>query len=68
MNGKLKKEVKKSTKLDFKTWLYLYITHAVRIEHPPVIDVEDKKTMYVKDSKKMKYMYLEITMNIKITF
>ena len=50
--GKLKKEVKKSTKLDFKTWLYLYITHAVRIEHPPVIDVEDKRTMYVKDSKK----------------
>lgn len=64
----MKKEVKKSTKLDFKTWLYLYITHAVRIEHPPVIDVEDKRTMYVKDSKKMKYMYLEITMNIKITF
>ena len=33
LNGKLEKEVKKSTKLDFKTWLYLYITHAVRIEH-----------------------------------
>ena len=52
LNDKLKKEVKKSTKLDFKTWLYLYTTHAVRIEHPPVIDVEDKRTMYVKDSKK----------------
>ena len=52
LNGKLEKEVKKSTKLDFKTWLYLYITHAVRIEHPPVIDIEDKRTMYVKDSKK----------------
>ncbi len=52
LNDKLKKEVKKSTKLDFKTWLYLYTTRAVRIEHPPVIDVEDKRTMYVKDSKK----------------
>ena len=31
MNGKVEKEVTKSTKLDFKTWLYLYIKHAVRI-------------------------------------
>lgn len=51
LNNKLKKEIKKSNRLDIKTWLYLYITHAVRIEHPPVIDVEDKRTMYVKDSK-----------------
>lgn len=52
INNRLEKEIKKSTKLDFKTWLYLYITHAIRVEHPPVIDVEDKRTMYVKDSKK----------------
>ena len=52
LNNKLKKEIKKSNRLDIKTWLYLYLTHAVRIEHPPVIDVEDKRTMYVKDSKK----------------
>lgn len=52
LNDKLEKEVRKTTKLDFKTWLYLYITHAIRIDHPPVEDVDNKRTMYVKDSKK----------------
>lgn len=49
---RLDKEIKKSQKLDFKTWLYLYITHAVRVDHPLVVEVEDKRTMFVKDSKK----------------
>ena len=49
---RLDKEIKKSQKLDFKTWLYLYITHAVRVDHPHVVEVEDKRTMFVKDSKK----------------
>jgi hypothetical protein len=49
---RLDKEIKKSQKLDFKTWLYLYITHAVRVDHPLVVEVEDKRTMHVKDSKK----------------
>lgn len=40
------------SRLDFKTWLYLYITHAVRVDHPLVAEVEDKRTMFVKDSKK----------------
>lgn len=51
-NIKLDKEIKKSQKLDFKTWLYLYITHAVIVEHPPVVEVENKKIMPVKESKK----------------
>lgn len=51
LNDRLAKEIKKSQKLDFKTWLYLYITHAIRVDHPPVVEVEDKRTMFVKDSK-----------------
>lgn len=49
---KFDKEYKKSQRLDFKTWLFLYITHAIRVEHPPVIEVNNKRDMYVKDSKK----------------
>lgn len=52
LNDRLAKEVRKSIKLDFKTWLYLYITHAVRVDHPLVVEVENKRTMFVKDSKK----------------
>lgn len=49
---KLQKKVNKLPRLDFKTWLYLYITHALRVEHIPVVEVEEKRRMYVKDSKK----------------
>lgn len=38
-------------RLDFKTWLYLYITKALKVEHIPVVEVEEKRKMYVKDSK-----------------
>lgn len=38
--------------MDFKTWLYLYITNAIEVEHPPVVEVEDKRTMFIKDNKK----------------
>lgn len=37
-------------RLDFKTWLFLYITKAVRTDHIPVEEEKEKKTMYVKDS------------------
>ena len=52
MSSGILKKIKKSQKLDFKTWLYLYITHAVRVDHPLAVEVEDKRTMFVKDSKK----------------
>jgi hypothetical protein len=52
LNKRLEKEEKKYQKLDFKTWLFLYITHAIRVDHPSVVEVDNKKTMYVKDSKK----------------
>lgn len=29
-----KENTSKSQKLDFKTWLYLYITHVVKVMHP----------------------------------
>ncbi len=46
------KENNKLSKLDFKTWLYLYITKILRVEHIPVVEVEKKRQMYVKDSQK----------------
>lgn len=42
----------KITRLDLKTWLYLYITRALKVEHIPVVDVEEKRKMYIRDSKK----------------
>ena len=39
------------SRLDFKTWLFLYITKALKVEHIPVVEVKDKRRMYVKDSK-----------------
>lgn len=44
-------KVDKPPRLDFKTWLYLYITKALRVEHIPVVAVEEKRIMSVKDSK-----------------
>ena len=44
-------KVDKPPRLDFKTWLYLYITKALKVEHIPVVAVEEKRRMYVKDSK-----------------
>ncbi len=48
---RLQKKNNKTPKLDFKTWLYLYITKVVKVEHIPVVEVEEKNHMYVKDSK-----------------
>jgi len=44
-------KVDKPPRLDFKTWLYLYITKALRVEHIPVVEVSEKRRMCVKDSK-----------------
>lgn len=52
LNDRLSKEVRKSIKLDFKTWFYLYITQAKRVEHPPVVDIESKRTFETEDSEK----------------
>ena len=48
---RLQKKNNKPPRLDFKTELYLYITKAVKAEHIPVVEVEVKNQMYVKDSK-----------------
>lgn len=45
-------KVDKPPRLDFKTWLYLYITKAVKVEHMVVEEVNTKRRMYVKDSEK----------------
>lgn len=50
-NIELDKEIKKSQKLDFKTRFYLYITYAAIVEHSPAVEVDNKRTMYVKDIK-----------------
>ncbi len=42
---------KNAIRLDFKTWLYLFLTKTVKVEHIPVVEERDKLTMYVKDSK-----------------
>lgn len=51
-SSNIPKENNKLSKLDFKTWLYLYITKILRVEHIPVVEVEKKRQMYVKDSQK----------------
>ena len=51
-SSNIQKENNKLSKLDFKTWLYLYITKTLRVEHIPVVEVEKKRQMYVKDSQK----------------
>ncbi len=40
-----------NVRLDFKTWLFLYLTKTVKTEHIPVIKVKNKKTMDVKYSR-----------------
>lgn len=50
-NKKMDRKSSKTQKLDFKTWLYLYITHAEKVIHPPVVEDDNKRTMYVKNSK-----------------
>ena len=45
-------KVDKPPRLDFKTWLYLYITKVVKVEHMVVEEVKTKRRMYVKDSEK----------------
>ena len=44
----LDKKGKKSLRLDFKTWLYLYITKALIVKHIPVVEGDKKRRMYVK--------------------
>lgn len=51
-SSNIPKENNKLSKLNFKTWLYLYITKTLRVEHIPVVEVEKKRQMYVKDSQK----------------
>lgn len=51
-HSKQSNKVNKPPRLDFKTWLYLYITKALKVEHTPVVKVEEKRRMYVKYSKK----------------
>ncbi len=51
-SSNIPKENNKLSKLDFKTWLYLYITKILRVEHINVVEVEKKRQMYVKDSQK----------------
>lgn len=45
------KKIKKFQRLDFKTCLYLYVTNAVIVDHSSVVEVEDKRTMSLEDSK-----------------
>ncbi len=49
---KISNKVNKSPRLDFKTWLYLYITKVVKVGLIHIEEVESKRRMYVKDSKK----------------
>lgn len=65
---KISNKVNKSPRLDFKTWLYLYITKVVKVGLIPIEEVESKRRMYVKDSKKMKCIFLKTMMNIKNSF
>ena len=51
LNSQKSDKADKPPRLDFKTWLYLYITKVLRVEHIPVVKVEEKRRMYVKDSK-----------------
>ena len=48
----LQKKNNKAPRLDFKTWLYLYITKTLIVEHTTIVEVEEKRRMYVNDSKK----------------
>ncbi len=41
---------KDTIRLDFKTWLFLFLTRTVKVEHTPVLEERDKLTMYAKDS------------------
>ena len=37
-------------RLNFKTWLFLYLTNAVKIDHIPVVEGKAKKAMDINDS------------------
>ena len=47
----MNKEISKNQKLDVRTLLYLYIKHAEKVLHPPVVKVDKKRTMDVNYSK-----------------
>ena len=59
------KKINSTSRLDFKTWLFLHIMNVIKVEHIPVVDVDEKRTMFVRDSKKMKFIFLKIMMNIE---
>ena len=46
------KKANSTSRLDFKTWLFLHIMNVIKVEHIPVVDVDEKRTMFVRDSKK----------------
>ena len=46
------KKINSTSRLDFKTWLFLHIMNVIKVEHIPVVDVDEKRTMFVRDSKK----------------
>ena len=39
--------------------------NVIKVEHIPVVDVDEKRTMFVRDSKKMKFIFLKIMINIE---
>ncbi len=59
------KKINSTSRLDFKTWLFLHIMNVIKVEHIPVVDVDEKRTMFVRDSKKMKFIFLKIMINIE---
>ncbi len=59
------KKANSTSRLDFKTWLFLHIMNVIKVEHIPVVDVDEKRTMFVRDSKKMKFIFLKIMINIE---
>lgn len=66
---KISNKVNKSPRLDFKTWLYLYITKVVKVGLIPIEEVESKRRMYVKDSKKNEvYIFKDYDEYKKILF
>lgn len=48
----INKKINSTSRLDFKTWLFLHIMNVIKVEHIPVVDVDEKRTMFVRDSKK----------------
>ncbi len=41
------KKINSTSRLDFKTWLFLHIMNVIKVEHIPVVDVDEKRTMFI---------------------